>query len=145
MYDFSSISPVLGKRVLYMLSEADVRLIAQERREAGSKTFHGNDPREGAILPGVIVATFGHSTANLQVFLDGNDSYWPTSRGQFDPERNGRWHYVLDGEEITYEQFSALAGPNDVGMGESAVGRVVKTFEPDARSLWVLADSEPVT
>lgn len=128
---------IIGTRVLYMLNETDVRQIVQERQAAGRATAHGNDPREGQVLPGVVVAEFGSSTANLQVFLDGTDSYWPTSRGRFNPESNGRWVYELDGRPLTQEEYGLLAGPNDVGAGESAVGRVVKTFEPDARGLWM--------
>lgn len=130
-------STLVGTRVLYMLSEGDVRQIVQERLAAGRASAHGNDPREGQIFPGVVVAAFGESTANLQVFLDGTDAYWPTSRGRFNPESNGRTTYELDGEAITFEFYQQLAGPNDVGAGESAVDRVVKTFEPDARGLWI--------
>ncbi len=132
-------STTVGTRVFYMLNESDVKAIIQERAAAGRATAHGNDPREGNVYPGVIVASFGEQTANLQVFLDGTDVYWGLSRGRFDPERNGRTLYELDGESITFEQYGALAGPNDVGSGESAVGRVVKTFEPDARGLWIAA------
>lgn len=138
MYTFPEQSRI-GTRVLYMLNESDCRVIQQERQAAGRATAHGNDPRDGQVLPGIIVAEFGPSTANLQVFLDGTDSYWPTSRGEFNPKANGRTLYELDGEPITFEQYGQLAGPNDVGAGESAATRVVKTFEPDARGLWIAA------
>lgn len=83
-YNFENPGRV-GKRVLYMLTEMDVRDIIKSRQVAGYATAHGNDPREGQIVPGIVVADWGGS-ANLQVFLDGIDSYWPTSRTLFDPE-----------------------------------------------------------
>jgi hypothetical protein len=111
----------IGRRVLYCLAENDVHEIVQKRRASGSAQRSGNDPREGQVYPGLIVADFfaplkisdlgpegteerlailnadrlKYSSANLQVFLDGNDSHWPTSRQMYDPAQ----HYTLRGEE----------------------------------------------
>jgi hypothetical protein len=39
----------------------------------------GNEVREGDVFPALIVRVWPTSV-NLQVFLDGNDTYWATSR-----------------------------------------------------------------
>lgn len=138
MHDFSDRKRI-GEPILYMLSEYDVRVIIQERRGAGYATHHGNDPHEGSIYPGVIVGDWGGS-ANLQVWLDGTDTFWPTSRSPFDPEKSGQNRYYLpdDGDrEITLEEYQKIAGPNDVGAGDAA--RVAIEFEPDARGHWITA------
>ncbi len=146
MHNFDT-SRRIGLRVLYMLTDYDVREIRAERQKAGNATAHGNEPGEGSIYPGIIVADWsvdGHTdaSANLQVWLDGNDSFWPTSRSEFDPAVHGVRHYLTqdhDGgaftREITFDQYQRLAGPNDVGMGEATA--VVTTFEPDARGHWI--------
>ena len=133
MHTFPS-STLIGRNVLYMLNEGDVRQIVQERQNAGRASSRGNDPRDGSVYPGVIVAEFGGTTANLQVFLDGTDSFWPTSRSMFQPDGHGRRVPVVDGERVTEAELARLAGPNDVGAGEAA--RVTYEFEPDARGHW---------
>lgn len=78
----------VGDQVLYRLSRADVERInsidpARTRRNA---------VRFGQDYAAVVVATFGgQSTANLQVFLDGDSSYWATSRNQ--GGEPGQWQY----------------------------------------------------
>ena len=113
------VSPRLGKRVLYTLSEADVHSIGQQRLAAGQSARNGNPVREGDTYFGVIVkdnmqldlyervlageiqdglgrvleaeSWMASMSANIQLFLDGNDSYWVTSRSEFIPEQHGRW------------------------------------------------------
>jgi len=130
-------STIIGTRILYMLSEHDVKEIVGERIRAGRATAHGNDPREGDVVAGVIVAAFGEHTANLHLFLDGNDSFWPTSRGEFDPATCGKRYTVVNGERLTDREASELAGPNDVGAGEAAA--VEHEWVPDARGRWIRA------
>lgn len=158
----STIQPRLGHSVIYTLSEYDVRDIIQRRLSAGRGTYVGNDPREGARYPGIIVGdhyqprppvversvaeiqrivgaeddgrygedTVGRveiwqmnhavkrdgkwgpacedalaleqlnqSTVNLQIFLDGNDTFWATSRTVFNPGKHG---------EITKAGYEAI-------------------------------------
>jgi len=106
----------IGRRVLYCLNDADVREIQWQRQLAGKGSRNGNDPKEGQVYPGVIVADFysplasdekrtvedrqtrlEQSSVNLQVFLDGNDSYWATSRSQWIPgkEINPLGHWIF--------------------------------------------------
>ena len=71
--------PSIGRIVLYRLSAEDVVAIK------GNRTVRptGNAVNEGEIYPAMIVRTWGNtegSCCQLQVFLDGADTYWATSR-----------------------------------------------------------------
>jgi hypothetical protein len=102
--------PTIGRIVHYRLTDADATAINKRRADfeafrrtlAGSPevesgtpgaTGHmahvGNHATAGDYLPAMVVATFGGDAANLQVFLDGNDTYWATSRPNGDG--NGTW------------------------------------------------------
>lgn len=72
--------PSIGRIVHYTLTQVDADEINQ-RRVGTAQT--GNQAQEGDVYPAMIVRIFGatpESAVNLQVFLDGNDSYWATSR-----------------------------------------------------------------
>ncbi len=90
----------VGTPVLYTLNAADaeainrrrsdydhfLRTASREQRGEGALTgpqgHVGNHAAEGEQYPAVIVRVFNTegTTANLQVHLDGNDTYWATSR-----------------------------------------------------------------
>ena len=73
----------IGRIVHYTLSKQDVLLI-------GSQDRLGNHVAAGQVYPAVVVRVFdGGVGANLQVFLDGNDTYWATSR--LKGEEPGTW------------------------------------------------------
>jgi len=92
--------PQVGSQVLYTLSSGDAEQINRRRRDAdayrrlhppaeaghpGSTGFiahYGNGASEGDVYPAVIVRAWNEipGTSNLQVLLDGNDTYWATSR-----------------------------------------------------------------
>lgn len=95
----------VGARVLYTLTASDAQYI-DFRREArtnyaasgvghdtGAQVHIGNPTYEGQIFPAVIVAVSG-DTANLQVWLDGFDSYWRTSATE--GTEPGQWTTTLD-------------------------------------------------
>jgi hypothetical protein len=69
--------PTIGRIVHYTLSQQDADAINAQRGPLG-----GNHASEGDTYPAMVVRVFHPetSTANLQVFLDGPDSYWATSR-----------------------------------------------------------------
>lgn len=46
----------------------------------GAQAHFGNPAHEGEVYPAVVVLDIDGTLANLQVFLDGNDSFWATSR-----------------------------------------------------------------
>jgi hypothetical protein len=73
------VKPTPGRIVHYRLTDADANLITQNR----TGVVTGNDAREGDYYPAMVVRRFGDNPyINLQVFLDGPDSYWATSRGE---------------------------------------------------------------
>jgi hypothetical protein len=74
--------PALGRIVHYTLNEHDAAEINRSRADSQQS---GNQAREGDVCPAMIVRIFGQtpeSAVNLQVFLDGNDSFWATSRAR---------------------------------------------------------------
>jgi hypothetical protein len=84
--------PTTGRIVHYTLGPSDVDTIKRNRSVAGTGIAMGNEPHEGDILPMLIVKPWGEIegvSANGQVFLDGNDTYWATSRGE--GEGPGYW------------------------------------------------------
>lgn len=104
--------PSLGADVLYTLSEDDATQINRRRSDFhafGQSHAHPHEPgqpgatghvghvgnftRKGDVCPAKVVRTFDETvtTANLQVYLDGNDTYWATSRR--DGEGPGTWAY----------------------------------------------------
>ncbi len=109
---------LLGHRVIYKLTDFDVREIIQKRRGAGTATASGNDPREGDEFPAIIVKEFV-GAANLQVFLDGTDVFWATSRSRFDTAAHGSW----DGEAEA-ARLAAGEEPNP------------ENWIPDAKGHW---------
>ncbi len=81
----------VGRIVQYRLSAADAEQINRRRPDGprgadgdGSIVHAGNHAAEGQVCAAVIVRVFDAPCANLQVLLDGNDSYWATSRSEGD-------------------------------------------------------------
>ena len=91
--------PSIGRIVHYRLSAQDVEQITRRRTSggsiaerlravppawpAGAQAHIGNDVHEGDTFPMLIVRVWGpsaESAVNGQVFLDGNDVFWATSR-----------------------------------------------------------------
>ena len=93
-----------GRIVHYVLTEADAAAITSRRTGAG----HGENWPEGAMahtgnpavvgehVPAMIVEVFmAKGCVNLQCFLDGNDSFWATSRMFDEKEKTpGTWHWI---------------------------------------------------
>lgn len=81
----------IGRIVHYKLSAQDAEYIKALRT---GKSIYGNEAREGDVYPAMIVRTFGGLYAehvNLQVFLDGPDSYWATSRAEGEGVNHWSW------------------------------------------------------
>lgn len=96
-------APTLGADVIYTLSDYDAKAINQLRADhygfvrslggvlkTGHQGHQGNSATAGDTCPAKIVKVFG-AACNLQVFNDGNDTYWATSRTEGDGE--GHWIY----------------------------------------------------
>lgn len=94
-------TPSIGHIVHYRLTEADADAINHRRHpltvSPREPNCHiGNSVREGDAFPAVIVRIFDTSSdnVNLQVWLDGGDSHWATSRPQGDGP--GAWKSPLE-------------------------------------------------
>lgn len=103
--------PTIGRIVHYTLNDADAAAINKRRGDAETynganagaapgepgATSHqshiGNHAEAGQVFPATIVRVFDPSvtTSNLQVTLDGNDTYWATSRKEGDGEGTWAW------------------------------------------------------
>lgn len=79
-------TPTVGRIVLYRLSESDATEIKHRRGAA-----QGNVPHAGEVYPAVVVRSWGGPSVNLQVLLDGPDSYWATSRNEGVSEGQWAW------------------------------------------------------
>jgi len=106
--------PSLGRLVHYRLSAQDVAQINRRRTTGasiadrmkptphvgdprwpeGAQAHIGNDVHEGDTFPMLIVKVWGttaSSAVNGQVFLDGNDVFWTTSRTVGDQPGTFAW------------------------------------------------------
>lgn len=81
-------APTIGRIVHYTLSDQDAEAILRRR---GGAALGGNVAVAGDAYPAIVVRTFGGEAANLQVFLDGEDTYWATSR--VEGEDRGQWYW----------------------------------------------------
>lgn len=73
----------MGRIVHYRLTESDAEQIDRERvtfQHAAVPDLHWNYAEAGEVYPAMVVRAFGDTHANLQVMLDGNDTFWATSR-----------------------------------------------------------------
>jgi len=98
--------PTIGRIVLYILNEADVKSINKRRRDAEDKNpgeaengvqIHvGNKVEAGDIFPMVVVRVWPRGLINGQVLLDGNDTLWVRSKAEWSDEvKQGAWAWPL--------------------------------------------------
>lgn len=84
-------TPSAGRIVHYTLSQYDADSITAAR---GALGIQANAARAGQVYAAVIVQVWGTtpgSAANLQVLMDGPDSYWATSRTEGDGPGTWAW------------------------------------------------------
>lgn len=102
-------TPSIGRIVHYTLSEQDAAQINKRRADAknlngagvtlasqglGPQIHIGNEVHPGEVFPAILVrswAATAYASQNLQVFLDGNDTFWATSVTEGDGERHWAW------------------------------------------------------
>lgn len=101
--------PTIGRVVHYTLTDGDATEINRRRQDfasantlpegtsgqpaTGFQAHVGNHAEAGQVFPATVVRVFHPTvtTANLQVALDGNDTYWATSRTE--GEGPGHWSW----------------------------------------------------
>lgn len=94
--------PTIGRIVHYTLTGYEAESINKRRADAmraqsaaaetGYVVHFGNQVQEGQVYPLLITRVWGEgegAAVNGQVFLDGNDVYWATSRVEGDEP--GQW------------------------------------------------------
>lgn len=109
-------APTVGQIVHYQLNEGDAAAINRKRDDftayqrkhspdpsvwpvagedgaTGHVAHVGNRAAAGQVYPAIVVRVFDprSTTANLQVLLDGVDTYWATSRTERDGEGGWSW------------------------------------------------------
>lgn len=84
-------TPSIGRIVHYTLTADDAKAINKRRadftehrktedyRDTGYMAHFGNHAEEGQVFPAVVVRVWRTNSINLQVLLDGTDTYWATS------------------------------------------------------------------
>lgn len=93
----------VGRIVHYVLGANDAAE-AERRRvvgvghgegwPAGAQAHVGNIPHQGEHMAMVVTSVFGMGgIVNGQVFLDGNDSLWVTSREFSEGGQDATWHW----------------------------------------------------
>ena len=95
--------PSVGRIVHYRLTQLDVDVINRLRADAmkhlpahqehadGTQIHVGNSVAAGDVYPLVITRVWNEHGVNGQVLLDGNDTYWATSRVEGDEPGQWQW------------------------------------------------------
>ncbi|WP_214317029.1 hypothetical protein [Nonomuraea sediminis] len=86
--------PTIGRIVHYRLSGHDVSMIDLHNMQSyGGQGIVRSPVKLGEVYPAIVVRTFegAEKTVNLQVLLDGNTTYWATSRSE-GPD-HGQWSW----------------------------------------------------
>lgn len=96
--------PTIGRIVQYRLTRDDCRSINARREDAdmnrpgdarsGVMVHVGNRAIPGDVYPAMIVRVWGDhhdAVVNLQVHLDGNDTFWVTSVSEGSEEGSYAW------------------------------------------------------
>jgi hypothetical protein len=119
--------PSIGHTVHYKLSEADAQDINRRRHDflaftrmytrpeepgnpgtTGHVGHFGSPVKPGDAFPAMIVRVWAATpSVNLQVHLDGNDTFWATSREKGDGQ--GEWSWPVKVPELIGIPHSALS------------------------------------
>lgn len=131
-------NPTIGRIVHYTLGQSDAEQINRRRTSEhairediedgtwpkGAQAHIGNEARVGQVLPAIVVAVWSPRCVNLQLFLDGNDTLWLTSREVSDSgePQDFRWHWpeqVAKASAATTAAASAMASAGEADTNEA--------------------------
>lgn len=84
--------PTIGRIVHYRLSKADEERLLELRTRVRMHQIGFNAAYVGDVYPAIVVRTTDDLRVNLQVWLDGPDTLWVTSRG-YSVETDGCWFW----------------------------------------------------
>jgi hypothetical protein len=102
----------IGRIVHYTLTDQDAAAIHSAR----SDFRDGNSVEAAQVYPAMVTRVWNDGdpemTVNLQVFLDGNDAYWATSRAE--GEGPGCWTWPARAEEPEVPEQDQVAGTGGV-------------------------------
>lgn len=100
-----------GDFVFYTLTADDAERIRLDRQ---SRSIQGNPLSEGQTYPALIVRKWSETGANLQVFLDGPDQAWVTSRSY--GEIPGTWRGAVAPQPVAQPE----AAPEPAAVDQAA-------------------------
>jgi hypothetical protein len=131
--------PTIGRIVIYTLTDYDALAINQRRSDFDSyrakhaesaiqggdhgRTGHvghvGNRVAEGDEYPAMVVRDWSAElgTVNLKVQLDGDDTYWATSRTHDEHGKPGFWHWQPDVEREPGDRPASSTSHTDFRTG----------------------------
>jgi hypothetical protein len=119
-----AITPTVGRIVWYKITACEAEAINRRRAHARAAINHhretktgtivhcGNEVIAGKLYAAMIVEVWGNiaeSPVNLQVFLDGNDTFWRTSACVGENEGEYQWMPYQKGQAAKTEQLEAAA------------------------------------
>jgi len=102
-----NLTPTPGRIVLLVLNTSQAEEI-NRRRTTGSEIHHkleagtwpagaqahiGNVVQAGDTYPAIVVRCWAENRVNLQVLLDGTDTYWATTISESMVPNPGFWHW----------------------------------------------------
>jgi len=102
----TAIVPTIGRIVWYKMTNWEAEQINERRKHAtsfmdwhralksGAQVHVGNKVNAGQLYPAMVVVCWGDtptSAVNLQVFLDGNDTFWATSKSVGEKDGYYQW------------------------------------------------------
>lgn len=151
--------PSIGRIVHYRLSTQDANEINRRRTTGqsigerltrvtsdghaqwpqGAQAHIGNPVSAGDIFPAMIVRLWDQpehpatatTLVQLQVFLDGNDTYWATSVSQLQPELGDQWPCWFEPSRVLQHQgplTSDAAASGEAAMPTSVHGTASDTM-----------------
>lgn len=94
----NEVIPTIGRIVNYRMNDATCYNVMQQRQH---EHIFGNAPQRGEVYPAMIVRVWGQypgASVQLQVFLDGPDTYWATSVYRGDDEGQWSWPIIPSGK-----------------------------------------------